>query len=265
MKKVLTIAGFDPCGGAGIAADLKTFQTRGVYGMGVATAVTAQNTAIYQGTFPIAPRFVGLQIDSIMDDIGADVWKTGMLVNAHIIRTVAQKIKHYTIKKVIVDPVIVSKTGRRLLTKDGQSILAKYLLPLTYIITPNIDEAKAMTGIAIQNVADIKKAAIMLHKMGARNVVIKGGHLNKVRSSPVTDILFDGKRFYEFRSPFINTHNTHGTGCVFASCLAAEIAKEKTVRAAVLTAKRYITEMLKRSKREKIGQGNGPLLHHHGA
>ncbi len=268
MYKVLTIAGSDPCGGAGIQADLKTFFARGVYGLSAVTAVTAQNTVSLDGVFPLPAEFVKLQISSVMSDIGADVWKTGMLVNKKIVETVVEEAARYKIKQLVVDPVMVSKTVGRLLEKEALKSLVKKLLPLAAIVTPNIDEAKELTGLKITNVNEMKKAAVILHKMGAKNVLIKGGHLEKIHPSSliihhsiVIDILFDGKRFHEFTAPKINTQNTHGTGCTLASCIAAELAKGKNIKEAVGTAKNYVNVAIKKGQTLKIGKGHGPIIH----
>lgn len=255
MKKVLTIAGSDCCGGAGIQADLKTFAARGVYGMSAITAVTAQNTVRFDGTIALPADFVKLQIDSVMSDIGADVWKTGMLVGKEIVEAVVNRVNHYNIKQLVVDPVMVSKTVGRLLEKQAIESLVKKLLPLATIITPNIDEAQVITNIKIINIIDMKKAAVILYKMGAANVVVKGGHLNSA-----ADIFFDGNKFYELKTAWVKTKNTHGTGCTFASCIAAEMAKGKSVKEAVEIAKDYVTEALQRSVNIRIGKGNGPLF-----
>jgi hydroxymethylpyrimidine/phosphomethylpyrimidine kinase len=177
MKKALTIAGSDSGGGAGIQADLKTFAAFGVYGTSVITALTAQNTKGVEGIFKIPPSFVEKQIDAVMTDIEPKTWKTGMLVNSEIIDVVCRKAKQYQIKNLIVDPVMIAKGGDWLLFKDAIVCLVKNLIPMSYIITPNCHEAEVLTEIQIQTVFDMKQSAIALHKMGAKNVIIKGGHL----------------------------------------------------------------------------------------
>lgn len=269
MHKVLTIAGSDSGGGAGIAADLRTFQALGVYGTTAITALTAQNTRGVAAIVSMPAKFVGAQIDSVMSDIGADAWKTGMLATAGIVEAVAVKAKQYAIRHLIVDPVMVSTTGRRLLRREAIGVFVKKLLPLATVITPNIGEAETITGITIRDVVDMEKAAVLINNMGAKHVVIKGGHLSnstlrraqgKQFIQEAIDILYDGRRFYEFRSSWIKTRNIHGTGCTFASAIAAEVAKGRSVMKAAEIAKQYVTEALQKSVKLRIGKGNGPVL-----
>ncbi|OGK55812.1 bifunctional hydroxymethylpyrimidine kinase/phosphomethylpyrimidine kinase [Candidatus Roizmanbacteria bacterium RIFCSPLOWO2_02_FULL_38_10] len=257
MKKVLTIAGSDSGGGAGIQADLKTFQRRGVYGMSAITALTAQNTLGVEGIYPVSASFVKLQIDTVMKDIGADCWKTGMLLNSEIITIVAKSAEKHKIKQLVVDPVMVAKGGSKLLKKSGEQALIRDLLPICLIVTPNHHEAEVMTGQKIRSITEMKKAAFLIHKSGARNIIIKGGDLPG--SNYAIDILFDGRSYIELRSKRIISKNTHGTGCTFASVIAAEIAKGKEVKKAAQIAKRYITERIKKSVLINIGHGHGPL------
>ncbi len=259
MKKVLTIAGSDSGGGAGIQADLKTFSARGVFGMSAITALTAQNTLGVQDIFEIDPQFVGIQIDSVMSDIGADAWKTGMLVNAEIIRVVADRARKYRIDRLILDPVMIAKGGDALLKTEANEALISELIPLAYIITPNHHEAQVISGVLIKNLADVRKASILIHNMGVKNVVIKGGHLPD--KSKAIDTLYDGKRFVEFYAPRINTKNTHGTGCTFASTIAAELAKDISIERAVHIAKAYVTRAIQKADILHIGKGHGPTNH----
>ena len=194
MNKVLTIAGSDSGGGSGIQADLKTILSLGGYGMSVITAVTAQNTLGIQGMVPIAPEFVALQLESTLGDIGADCVKTGMLVNAEIVRVVAEKIAKYQIEKVVVDPVLASEWGSVLLDEEGRKAVVKELFPVAHLLTPNIPEAEILTGKTITNVSDMKKAAKRLQKMGPKYVLVKGGHLKEM----AVDVLHDGSQHYEF-------------------------------------------------------------------
>ncbi|UCC21096.1 MAG: bifunctional hydroxymethylpyrimidine kinase/phosphomethylpyrimidine kinase [Promethearchaeota archaeon] len=263
MKKVLTIAGSDSGGGAGIQADLKTFSALGVYGMSAITALTAQNTVGVQDIFDVAPEFVAKQIDSVMIDIGADAWKTGMLSNEEIIRIVADRASHYKVQFLIVDPVMVAKSGDPLLRNEAKSTLISKLVPLAYIITPNLHEAQVLTGIEITNLDEVQKSAIKIFEMGAKNIVVKGGHLQDTNES--IDILYDGKKFIEFRSPRIKTKNTHGTGCTFASAIAAEIAKGNSIKNAVHIAKAYLTDAIQRADDLHIGKGHGPTDHSQGS
>jgi hydroxymethylpyrimidine/phosphomethylpyrimidine kinase len=259
IKKVLTIAGSDSGGGAGIQADLKTFAARGVYGMSVITALTAQNTVGVQGVFEIDPDFVGEQIDSVMRDIGADVWKTGMLSNSDIIEIVADRALLYNMKYLVLDPVMVAKSGDLLLRKEACDSLISELLPLSYIVTPNHYEAQVLTGLKIKTIKDAQAAAIKIHKMGAKNIIIKGGSLPKTKDS--VDILYNGQNLIHLSTPRINTKNTHGTGCTFASAIAAEIAKGNDIKDAVHVAKAYLTAALDEADKLNIGHGHGPPNH----
>jgi hydroxymethylpyrimidine/phosphomethylpyrimidine kinase len=259
MKKVLTIAGSDSGGGAGIQADLKTFSALGVFGMSAITALTAQNTVGVQAIFEVNPKFVAQQIDSVMNDIGADAWKTGMLSNAEIIKVVADRASLYNIEFLIVDPVMVARSGDPLLKTEAISTLISKLIPLAYVITPNLHEAHILTGIEISNINEVKKSAVKIVEMGAKNVVIKGGHLQDYNES--IDVLYDGKKFIEYHSPRIDTNNTHGTGCTFASGIAAEIAKGKSIKNALHIAKAYLTNAIQKADDLHIGTGHGPTDH----
>jgi hydroxymethylpyrimidine/phosphomethylpyrimidine kinase len=259
MKKALTIAGSDSGGGAGIQADLKAFAARGVYGMSALTAITAQNTVGVQGVFELPADFVGRQIDSVMSDIGADAWKTGMLSNAEIIRVVADRARRYGMERLVVDPVMVAKSGDPLLRPEARDALIEELVPLACVITPNHYEAQVLTGLEIGTVDDMRRAAEAIHELGARHVVVKGGHLPG--ASGALDVLFDGQTFTEFDAPRVDTPNTHGTGCTFASAIAAELAKGQPVQEAVRIAKSYLTAALRAAVALQIGHGHGPLNH----
>lgn len=259
MKKTLTIAGSDSGAGAGIQADLKTFAAFGVYGTSVITALTAQNTKGVEGILNIPPSFIEKQIDAVMTDIKPQTWKTGMLVNSEIIDVVCHKAKYYQIKSLVVDPVMIAKGGDHLLSKDAIDCLVKNLIPLSSVITPNCHEAEALTGIQIRTVCDMKQSAVTFHKMGAKNVVIKGGHLPA--DMDAIDVFYDGNRFYEISSKRINTKNTHGTGCTFASAVAAGIAKGYSVLHAVRNAKKYIDQAIRNAVHLRVGKGFGPLNH----
>ena len=259
MKKVLTIAGSDSGGGAGIQADLKTFSARGVFGMSALTALTAQNTIGVQGILEINKEFVGKQIDSIMTDIGADAWKTGMLLNAGIIQIIAERAKLYSVEFLIVDPVMVAKGGDPLLRPEAKNSLISELIPLAYVITPNRYEAQELTGLEIANLEQAKKAAIKIHNMGAQNILIKGGHISE--KGVAIDLLYDGKSYIEFQAIRIDTQNTHGTGCTYASAIAAELAKGKAIIEAIHIAKAYITAAIQGADNLHIGGGQGPTDH----
>jgi hydroxymethylpyrimidine kinase/phosphomethylpyrimidine kinase len=253
MKRILTIAGSDSGGGAGIQADLKTISLLGGYGMSVVTAITAQNTLGVQSIHEIPAWFVEKQIDSVLSDIGADAIKTGMLVNQEMIDVVSKKIKRYKVKKVVVDPVMVSKSGTLLLRKDAQDALIQKLIPLAWVITPNLMEASALTGLKVNSLEGMKGAALLIHKLGAKYVVVKGGHL---KGKPI-DLLYDGKKFTEVKGPRIESKNTHGTGCTFASALAILLAKGDRVDEAVRKAKTFITMAIQSGL--NLGKGAGPV------
>ena len=254
MKKVLTIAGSDSGGGAGIQADLKAFAALGVYGMSAVTAITAQNTVGVQGVIELPADFVGLQIDSVVTDIGVDAVKTGMLANAEIIAVVAEKAKEYDFPNFVIDPVMVAKSGDPLLREDARQALIEQLIPLAKVLTPNLHEARVLTGMEIESLEDMREVAQAIHELGTQNVVVKGGHLSGSNES--VDILYDGRDFIEFAAPRIETRNTHGTGCTFASAIAAELAKGKSVPEAVRAAKEFITMALRNSL--SLGRGHGP-------
>jgi len=262
MKKVLTIAGSDSGGGAGIQADLKTFSARGVYGMSVITALTAQNTIGVQSIYEINPSFVEKQIDSVMTDIGADSWKTGMLTNTEIIQVVADRARKNNIKLLVVDPVMIAKSGDYLLKPAAIEALISELIPLSYVITPNYHEAQALTNIKIENLTGAREVAEEIHNQGAQNVVIKGGHFPDNQNA--IDLLYDGSNFTEFHAPRINTKNTHGTGCTFASAIAAELAKGADIKQAVHTAKAFLTAAIQKADGLRVGKGHGPTNHSQG-
>lgn len=259
MKRAMTIAGSDSGGGAGLQADLKTFAALGVYGMSAVTAITAQNTVGVQGVIELPADFVGLQIDSVVTDIGVDAVKTGMLANAEIIAVVAAKVREYNLPNLVVDPVMVAKSGDPLLREDARQALVSVLIPLAKVLTPNLHEAQALAGMEIGSLKAMKEAARAIHRLGARNVVVKGGHLPG--SDESIDVLFNGHDFTEFTTPRIETRNTHGTGCTFASAIAAELAKGRSVQESVRAAKAYLTMALRASVDLHLGQGYGPLNH----
>jgi hydroxymethylpyrimidine/phosphomethylpyrimidine kinase len=257
INKALTIAGSDSGGGAGIQADLKTFQELGVFGMSALTAVTAQNTLGVQAVFPMTSEAVIKQIESIGDDLGADALKTGMLFNAEIIEAVSAKIKQFRWTKVVVDPVMIAKGGASLLQQEAIAALKVHLLPISLIITPNIPEAEVLTGMKIKTLDDKHEAAKRLHELGAQNVVIKGGHDEDTNQA--VDLLFDGQSFEYYTTERLATKNTHGTGCTYSAALTAELAKGATVRDAVTTAKAFIQAAIADDLR--IGGGHGPTNH----
>jgi len=252
MKRILTIAGSDSGGGAGIQADLKAITLLGGYGMSVVTALTAQNTVGVQGIYEVPAPFVEKQMDSVLSDIGADAIKTGMLANAEVVDAVSKKIKQYDVEKVVVDPVMISKSGASLLKKEAQEALVKRLIPRAFVVTPNLSEAAVLAGLRVRSLGEMKKAAHRIHQLGARHVVVKGGHLKGM----AIDILYDGKRYYEIEGPRIETRNTHGTGCTFASAIATLLARGETVEKAVKKAKIFITMAIQFGL--SLGRGIGP-------
>ena len=252
----MSIAGSDSSGGAGIQADLKTFAAFGVYGTSVVTAITAQNTQGVTGMLEIPKDLVQAQIDAVISDIGADAVKTGMLSSVELITLVADTIKSLNLKNVVVDPVMIAKGGDRLLREDAIETLRTKLLPIATIITPNIPEAETLTGITISNLEDSSSAAKMIVDMGVTSVIVKGGHLI---DNEAIDIFYDGKNFREFRSPRIETKNTHGTGCTFSSAIAAGLARGIELTDAIGKAKEYVTEAIRTNL--NIGHGHGPLNH----
>ena len=256
LRSVLIIAGSDSSGGAGIQADLKTCAALGVYGMTAITALTAQNTMGVTAVHEAPPPFVAAQIDAVVTDIRPDAVKTGMLASVAIIEVVAAKVREHALPHVVVDPVMVAKSGDRLLREDAVQALRELLLPLADVVTPNMAEAEDLVGRELETAEQIREAAREIHTWGARNVVIKGGHR---QGETATDVLFDGSQFHEFSSPRIETMSTHGTGCTFASAIAASLARGKTVPEAVGAAKEYLTEALLRAY--PMGHGHGPVNH----
>lgn len=257
MKKILTIAGSDSGGGAGIQADIKTITVLGSYAASVVTSITAQNTLGVQGVLNLEGDIIGKQLDSVLTDISFDAAKTGMLANSTIIKTVAQKISQFKLTKLVVDPVMVATSGDVLLEKEAIQTLQEKLLPLAYIITPNISEAEVLTNIKITDIDSMKKAAQKIYSFGPHHVLVKGGHL----TNTATDILFDGKDFHEFKGVRIKTNNTHGTGCTLSAAIATFLGQGNTVLNSVKYAKEYITTALENGVDLEIGQGSGPVNH----
>lgn len=255
--KALTIAGSDSGGGAGIQADLKTFQELNVYGMSALTAVTAQNTLGVHGVYPLSIEAVEEQIEAIGTDLGTDAVKTGMLFNSEIIQAVSEKIQKYKWENVVVDPVMIAKGGASLLQSEAVLALKKNLIPLAMVITPNIPEAEVLTNKKITNLDDKKEVAKMIYDIGAKNVVIKGGH--DYSSDKLVDILYDGQDFFYLSSKRVDTKNTHGTGCTFSACITAELAKGNNVRTAFQIAKEFIHSAIEEDL--KLGKGHGPTNH----
>jgi len=255
VPKALTIAGSDSGGGAGIQADLKTFAALGVYGMSVVTALTAQNTREVLAVVEPPPEMVRAQIDAVMSDIDADAVKTGMLSSAEIVAEVAAGIERYDMQNVVVDPVMVAKSGDRLLREDAVDAVIEHLLPITFIVTPNIPEAEVLAGRTIRTDADMIEAARAIHARGARIVVVKGGH----REGDAVDIVFDGANVERLSSPRVETRNTHGTGCTFSAAIAARLAAGREALDAISDAKTYLYGALLNSY--EVGAGHSPVHH----
>jgi len=257
LLRILCVGGSDTGAGAGIQADLKTVTACNCYGLTAITALTAQNTGGIQDIYTVPPKFIASQLDAVLCDIGADALKTGMLLTAGAVDAVVQKIAQYRLMKVVVDPVMTAKGGHIMMQETARRALVKRLLPQTEVVTPNIPEAESMANMKITCLEDMKKAADVIFHLGARHVVIKGGHLPCSRRSDSIDILYDGKQYFEFSAGWINTKNTHGTGCTFASALACALAKGKIMREAVQQAKELVTLAIQNSL--SMGSGHGPV------
>ena len=261
VYKVLTIAGSDSGGGAGIQADIKTITALGGYATSVITALTAQNTLGVHSIFEIPAQFVGQQIDAVMTDIGTDAVKIGMLVNKEIVEIVCSKIREYNIKHVVVDPAMLSKNEKRLLSADAINELTSKLFPLSYLVTPNIPEAECMCGFKIKNITGAEKAAKTIYQSGVLNVLIKGGHAelssDMRKKNTIIDVLYNGKSFEYIEDEYIPTKNTHGSGCTYASAIATFLAKGSQLKDAVLQARKFVTNSIKKSVCP--GKGYGTL------
>lgn len=253
----LTIAGSDSGGGAGIQADLKTFAAFEVYGASALTAVTAQNTLGVTAVHELPVDVVRAQIDAVATDLGMNAVKTGMLSSAAIIDAVAERLQHHNARQLVVDPVMVAKGGDRLLREDAVAALASRLMPLALVSTPNAEEAAALCGRPVETMEQARGAAEAIHGMGCRYVVVKGGHFGE----DAVDVLYDGSTFTEYPAKRIATTSTHGTGCTFASAVAAGLARGNAVENAVSNAKAYVTAAI--AAAPSIGAGHGPLHHFH--
>ncbi len=256
LPTVLTIAGSDSGGGAGIEADLKTIIANGGYGMAAITSVTAQNTVGVFAVHDLPPDLVAKQIDVVAQDIHVDAAKTGMLSNAGIVEAVADAVTRNKISKLVVDPVMVAKSGDHLLQENAQHALITKLLPLAMIVTPNVPEAEVIADMAIKSEAGLRVAAEKIAGMGPKYVLMKGGHL---KSPEAVDLLYDGETFHEFIAPRIDTRNTHGTGCTFSAAIATNLALGYDAPEAVKRAKDYLTKAIEQSL--DLGKGHGPLNH----
>lgn len=256
LKQVLTIAGSDSGGGAGVQADLKAMSANGTYAMSVITSITAQNTTGVTAIHDLPESIVEAQIDAIFADFDVAAVKTGMLSSAPLASLVGRKLQQYHAPWIVVDPVMVSKSGHDLLQGDAIDAVKQALIPLASVITPNIHEAERLTGLTVRSLADARQAAKALHQLGCQHVLIKGGHLLE---HPATDLLYDGRFFRMYKGEWIDTPHTHGTGCTFASALTAHLAVGKPLPDAVEAAKQYVTAAIRHGL--AIGQGRGPTNH----
>jgi hydroxymethylpyrimidine/phosphomethylpyrimidine kinase len=265
--RVLTIATSDSGGGAGVQADLKTFSALGCYGMSVFAALTAQNTTAVTGIFPIPPAFIAEQIDAVMTDIGVDAVKIGMLYSAEIIAVVAERLARYKAPNIVLDPVMVAKSGASLLRDDAVEALKTQLLPLAAVLTPNLPEASALLGRPVEKAEDMPAACADLAGFGPGAVLLKGGHLSGEKSSDFLYVLpgrgEDGKLLLTLEGERIETPNTHGTGCTLSSAIAAGLARGLGIEAAVRAAKDYIAAAIRAGAMYKLGKGYGPVHHFH--
>ena len=258
VVRVMTIAGSDSGGGAGIQADLKTFGAMGVFGTCAVTTITAQNTLGVTDVLETPIPLIQAQIDAIVSDIGTDAVKTGMLSSTEIIEAVAERLDFHNLKVAVIDPVMVASTGAPLLREDAVDAMRDVLTRRATVLTPNTREARILTGMEVNTVEDARAAAKMLvEEFGAQNVVVKGGHIE----GPATDILYDGSDFTTFTTERIDTTNTHGTGCTLGSAIAAGLAKGLDVPTSIQQAKDYVTAAMRASY--SVGQGHGPLNHFH--
>jgi hydroxymethylpyrimidine/phosphomethylpyrimidine kinase len=255
MRTALTIAGSDSGGGAGIQADLKTFFAHGVFGTSAITAVTAQNTRGVTRVLAMPPDLVAAQIDAVVPDLGADATKIGMLATLGIVEIVADALTRHRLPHVVLDTVMVAKGGARLLDTAAVDAIRTLLLPLAEVVTANVPEAEALTGLTITTVEGLTRAADRLVEAGARAVIVKGGHLE----GPAVDVLFDGTRHVVLQADRIETRHTHGTGCTFAAAIAARLALGDSLVDAAQAAKRYVTRAI--AAAPGLGYGHGPLNH----
>jgi hydroxymethylpyrimidine/phosphomethylpyrimidine kinase len=255
MPRALTIAGSDSGGGAGIQADLKTFSAFRVFGTSVLTAVTAQNSLGVQGVVNLPPDFVGRQLDAVLGDIGTDAAKTGMLSTASIIQVVADRVRAHRVRHLVVDPVMIAKSGDSLLEPDARSALVAMMLPLALVVTPNLHEAAVLAGIPVKTLEEMEAAARRIHALGPAWVLVKGGHLE----GAAVDLLYDGETITPLRADRIPTPHTHGTGCTYSAAIAAGLARGAPVPEAVAEAKRYVTAAIRAGG--PLGRGVGPLRH----
>lgn len=256
MKKVMTVAGSDSGGGAGIQADLKTFAAWRVFGTSAITALTAQNSCRVKAVHAVPAEFVAAQMEAVIEDIGVDALKTGMLPNAAAIRTVAGVLRRCQITPLVVDPVMVAQSGDRLMEQEALGALKEDLLPMAALVTPNLDEAELLTGEPVGDLAGMERAARSILAMGASWVLVKGGHL---AGAEVVDLLLGSNSMHLYWSPRIKTSNNHGTGCTYAAAITAALALGMKMPEAVAEARRYLLQALTRGL--QVGRGSGPVHH----
>ncbi len=255
MKKVLSIAGSDCSGGAGIQADLKTFSAHGVFGMSVIVSIVAENTSRVIDIQDVTPDMIQKQIDAVFEDIEVDAVKIGMLSTPYCMKAVAEKLRQYKPENIVIDPVMYAKNGCPLMNPNAVDTLIKVVIPCADVLTPNIPEAEKISGMTISSMEDMEAAAKRIYEMGCRNVIVKGGHA----IGNAVDVLYDGRQFYHYETYRINTKNTHGTGCTFSSAIASNLALGLPVPQAVERAKQYVTTAIEHAL--SIGKGNGPTHH----
>ena len=255
MRTALTIAGSDSSGGAGIQADLKTFAAHGLFGTSAITAITAQNTQGVTDVAAVSPAMVRAQISAVAVDIPPDATKIGMLATSAIVAAVADAIREHRLPNVVLDTVMIAKSRAQLLDADAIGALRTQLVPLANVITPNVPEAEALTGLTIASVDDLRLAARRLVEMGARAALVKGGHL----SGPAIDVLWDGRAMTELTAERVESRHTHGTGCTLSSAIAAQLALGRSLEDACRAAKAYVTLAIQQAP--GLGRGHGPLQH----
>jgi hydroxymethylpyrimidine/phosphomethylpyrimidine kinase len=253
LPRLLTIAGSDSSGGAGIQADLKTFTVFRGYGMSAVTALTAQNTQAVRGVVPVDPAFVRAQIDAVVEDIGVDATKTGMLANRELVAAVAAAVRDHSLAPLVVDPVMVAQSGAALLADNARDAVRELLLPLATVVTPNTPEAAALLAVEVDGVPAMREAATRLVALGARAALVKGGHLGGAES---VDVLHDGRTLHELRAPRLAVRHTHGTGCILAAAIAAGLGGGLDLLAAVEQAKRFVSAAIRGGL--ALGKGAGP-------
>jgi len=258
--RVLTIAGSDSGGGAGIQADLKTIAANGCYGMSVITALTAQNTVTVTAVHPVSLDCVQQQLEAVLSDIGTDAVKIGMLYSAELIERIAEQLRRFKVNNIVLDPVMVATSGDVLLRDDAVAALKKYLIPLAAIITPNIPEAEVLLGRKLSAMGELEQAAVRIAALGCRNVLIKGGHFQDRNSDDLLYLAAE-KRSAVLRGRRVDTKNTHGTGCTLSSAIASFLARGRTIEEAVHLAKEYLSGAIKAGADYRLGHGHGPVHH----